>query len=74
MYEVKNGITKIDGSKGKYDNTVTNPSVKYGRNAVNNFYSYLEAPIVNDKMNPAPILDFSLNPNAADENAKKVEE
>ena len=73
MFEVNNGITNIDGSKGKYDGTVSNPSVRYGRNAVNNFLNYMEQPIRNDKMNPAPILDFGMNPAAPEENAKKVE-
>lgn len=73
MFEVNNGIAKIDGSKGKYDSTVTNPSTRYGRNAVNNFVNYMEQPIVNDNMNAAPILDFGLNPNAAEENAEKVD-
>ena len=73
MFEVNNGIAKIDGSNGKYDGVVTNPSIKYGRNAVDNYYSYLEKPIVEDKMNPAPILDMGLNPNAPEENAKKLD-
>ena len=42
MFEVNNGIVKIDGSKGKYDGKVTDPSVRYGRNAVENYYTYLE--------------------------------
>ena len=72
MFEVNNGITKIDGSKGKYDSTVTNPSVKYGRNAVSNFINYMEQPITNDKMNPAPILDFGMSPTAPEKNAEKI--
>ena len=72
MYEVNNGIAKIDGSKGKYDNKVTNPSVKYGRNAVENYFSYLEKPIIEDSINPAPILDFGMSPNAAENNAEKL--
>lgn len=72
MYEVNNGIAKIDGSKGKYDNKVTNPSVKYGRNAVENYFTYLEKPIVADSINPAPILDLGMSPNAADNNAEKL--
>ncbi len=72
MFEVNNGIAKIDGSKGKYDSTVTNPSVKYGRNAVSNFINYMEQPITNDKMNPAPILDFGMSPTAPEENAEKI--
>lgn len=73
MFEVNNGIAKIDGSQGKYDSMVTNPSVKYGRNAVNNFMNYMEQPIRNDKMNPAPILDFGMSPTAPEENAEKID-
>jgi len=72
MFEVNNGIAKIDGTKGKYDNKVTDPSVRYGRNAVENYYTYLEQPVINDKMTTAPILDFGLNPDAADKNADKI--
>ena len=72
MYEVNDGIARIDGSKGKYDNKVTNPSVKYGRNAVENYFTYLEKPIVADSINPAPILDLGMSPNAADNNAEKL--
>ncbi len=73
MFEVNNGVANIDGSKGKYDNKVTNPSVRYGRNAVENYFSYLEKPIVADNMNSAPILDFSLSQNAAENNADKLD-
>lgn len=73
MLEVNNGIAKIDGSQGKYDSTATNPSVKYGRNAVNNFMNYMEQPVRNDKMNPAPILDFGMSPTAPEENAEKID-
>lgn len=72
MFEVNNGITNINGKQGKYDNKVTDPSVKYGRNAVENYYTYLEKPIVSDPMNTAPILDFGVNPNVADNNAEKL--
>ncbi len=78
MFEVNNGIAKIDGSRGKYDggkyeSKVSDPSVRYGRNAVENYYTYVEHPIVTDKMTPAPILDFGLNPDAAEKNADKLE-
>lgn len=72
MFEVNNGVAKINGTNGKYDGKVTDPSVRYGRNAVENYYTYLENPIVEDKMTTAPILDFSLNPNASDNNADKL--
>ena len=74
MFEVNNDVAKIDGSVGKYNNSnVTNPSVRYGKNAVNNYYSYLEQPMLNDKHEPAPILDFSSNPTAADNNIEKLD-
>ncbi len=72
-FEVSGNVAKIDGKQGKYDNKVTNPSVKYGRNAVENYYTYLEKPIIADTMNPAPILDFGFAPNAAEKNAEKLD-
>ena len=73
MFEVNNGVANINGSKGKYDNKVSDPSVRYGRNAVENYYTYLEKPIVEDKMTPAPILDFGLSPDAPERNADKLD-
>lgn len=72
MFEVNNGVVKIDGSKGKYDNKVADPSVRYGRNAVENYYTYLEKPLIEDKMTTAPILDFGLNPDATKNNEDKL--
>ena len=48
MFDVNGNVAKIDGSKGKYDDKVTNQSVKYGKNAVENFNTYMENPIIND--------------------------
>ena len=74
MFEVNNDVTKIDGVRGKYNNTnITNPSVEYGKNAVNNYYSYLEQPLIADTHEPAPILDFSTNSSSADNNIKKLD-
>ena len=73
MYEVNNGVVKIDGAKGKYDNRVSDSSTRYGRNAVENLYTYMEQPLVTDKMTTAPILDFGVNPNAADNNIDKLD-
>ncbi len=74
MFEVNKGVVKIDGVNGKYnENTVTNPSVRYGRNSVQNLYSYYEQPIVNDNNATPPIMDFSTNPDAADKNAANME-
>lgn len=72
-FDVTGNVAKIDGSKGKYDKTVTNPSVRYGRNAVENYYTYLEQPLIKDNVNSAPILDFGTDPNAADKNIDKLD-
>ena len=50
MFEVNNGVAQINGSRGKYDGKVEDPSTRYGRNAVENYYTYVEQPIVADKM------------------------
>lgn len=42
MYTVNNNTAYINGVNGKYDNIVNNPSVRYGRNAVNNHIDYLK--------------------------------
>lgn len=73
MFEVYNNITKIDGKNGLYDGHKLNPSVKYGRNAVENLNTYYEAPIVNNDYNPAPILDLGTNPNVSENNITKIE-
>ncbi len=72
MFEVNQNGAQINGAQGKYDKTVTNPSVRYGRNSVDNYYSYIEKPLVEDSMNTAPILDFGLNPDAAEKNEEKL--
>ena len=64
---------EINGNQGKYDNTVVDPSVRYGRNAVNNNMNYMKAPIVNDKPNPAPILDFMPDEKGMENNIKSLE-
>jgi hypothetical protein len=75
MFEVNNGVAKIDGTRGKYnEENVTNPSVRYGRNSVQNFYSYLEHPIVKDNNAIPPILDMEImNPKAEENNIEKME-
>lgn len=64
---------QVNGAKGPYDTKVQDPSVRYGRNAVENHISYMELPIVNNKSNQAPILDFSPNAQADAENIEKLE-
>lgn len=74
MYEVNNNVTKIEGKQGFYsDKNVTNPSEKYGRNAVDNFYTYIEKPITEENFNTAPILDFGINPENTKKNIEKLE-
>lgn len=74
MFEVNNSVAKIDGARGKYtEENVTNPSVRYGRNSVQNFYSYLEKPIINDNHAMPPILDFGIDKNAVNNNIEKME-
>ena len=64
---------QVNGAKGPYDNKITDPSVKYGRNAVENHVSYMETPLVNDVPNSAPILNFSMSPQASENNIKSLE-
>lgn len=74
MFEVNNGVTKIDGTRGKYtEEKVTNPSIRYGRNSVQNFYSYLEQPLIKDNHATPPILDFGTNPEVQDKNIELME-
>lgn len=71
MFEVNNGVVNINGAQGKYggkydDRKVADPSERYGRNAVENLYTYAEHPIVTDNMNLPPILGVNENINNAD--------
>ena len=74
MFDINKGVTKIDGINGIYkENNITNPSVRYGRNSVQNFYSYLEQPIIKDNNATPPILDFGITPEATDKNIELME-
>ena len=74
MFELNNGVAKIDGTRGKYrEDTVKNSSVRYGRNSVQNFYEYMEQPIIKDNNATPPILDFGLSPDAAEKNIQQME-
>lgn len=66
----------LNGSTGIYDNMITDKSVKYGRNAIQNNFDYLEAPVKNALFNPnpAPILDFGVSEEANENNIKNLEE
>lgn len=63
---------EVNGSVGKYDQISADNSVKYGRNAVENNLQYMETPLINDKLNPAPILDFTISPMADVKNEKGI--
>lgn len=64
---------EVNGLKGKYDGLLSDSSVTYGRNAVENNLQYMEAPLRNDIYNPAPILDFSATESADVRNAKALQ-
>ena len=51
---------QVNGSNGIYDNKIADPSVKYGRNAVENHIQYMEKPLIEglNNPNPAPILEI----------------
>ena len=67
-------VSNINGNNGKYDNKVTDTSVKYGRNAVENHIDYLEKPLVNDNFATPPILEFGVDAAAQQRNTAKLEE
>lgn len=55
MYQNINNIAHIDGKQGCYTRKITNPSVAYGRNAINNYKEY-----INDfKITPVQMPDLS---------------
>ncbi len=73
MFEVNNSVAKINGISNKRDDkNVTNPSANYGKNAIQNYYSYLEQPLIKDNNATPPILDFSTNPNAQEKNIESM--
>ena len=51
MYKISNNVAYIDGSQGKYDNKIKNPSVRYGMNACNNHKTYI-TDLPTEKMPP----------------------
>lgn len=66
---------QINGVSGKYDGfNNMDPSIKYGKNASENFKTHIQSPLVNDNYSVPPIFDFSFNPEAVDENLEHMEE
>ena len=49
---------QVNGSNGRYDAKVTDESVKYGRNAVDNHIKLMQSPIANDNFAIPPVFDF----------------
>lgn len=43
VYSVQNNTAYINGNNGIYDNKIADNSVRYGRNAASNHFSYLDA-------------------------------
>ena len=64
---------QINGSNGKYDGRISDESVRYGRNAVENHTKYMESPIINDNYATPPIFDFSPSVGNEEKNLQKME-
>ena len=64
---------QINGNQGKYDGKITDESIKYGRNAVDNHVKYIQAPINNENFAVPPVLDFSPSAEAGEKNIKAME-
>lgn len=64
---------QIDGSNGKYDNLINDKSVKYAKNAVDNYHEYMQAPLLNDNNSTPPVFDFSGTPESLDKNLESME-
>ena len=65
---------QINGSNGRYDGKITDESIKYGRNAVDNHIKAMEAPIANENFAVPPVFDFSPTVEADNRNIKALEE
>ena len=65
---------QVNGSNGKYDNKVSDESVKYGRNAVDNHIKHMQAPITNDNYAVPPVFNFSPTAQAEDANLEAMEQ
>ena len=65
---------QINGNSGYYDNKESDKSIRYGKNAADNMANYLMKPLEGILENPAPILDFSPNAEAIENNIEAIEE
>lgn len=64
---------QVNGSNGVYDSKVSDESIKYGRNAVDNHKKHMTAPIEKDNYAIPPVFDFSPSSQAGDANLKALE-
>ena len=56
-FSIQNNVAIIDGNQGIYDNKVSDKSIKYGRNAADNYSEYTKS--LQGKPLPKDTLDFS---------------
>jgi hypothetical protein len=64
---------QVNGAQGKYDGVITDNSVRYGRNAVNNHLQFMDKVITNNNLDTAPILDFKPTEDAFNKNEKELD-
>lgn len=65
---------EVNGSSGRYDNKVSDESIRYGRNAVDNHDKFMQAPIANENYAIPPVFNFSPNAKASEENINALED
>lgn len=64
---------QVNGASGRYDGKVSDESIKYGRNAVDNHIKNMQAPLVNDNFAIPPVFDFSTSTEAGVQNLNALE-
>ena len=64
---------QVNGSNGKYDGKVTDDSVRYGKNAVDNHIKHMQAPLVNENFAIPPVFKFSPSAEATESNLEALE-
>ena len=66
-------ITNINGLNGRYDGKINDPSVRYGRNAADNYLQNLEKPLTLDNFAMPPVFEFDFDEEASDRNLGRLE-
>jgi len=64
---------QINGSNGKFDNMISDDSVKYAKNAVDNYHKHMQAPLLNDNNSTPPVFDFSGTSESLNKNLDSME-